>query len=110
VKAREDEKIEKYSQLASEIHAISKVETKCIPNTHRGFRNSAQEVAWFPEGPWDSSHHWVHANLQPSWFPAYSKECPEHLKFFVSVACVVVYIGLCPCPLFFCCCCGVSIS
>ena len=31
MKAREDEKIEKYSQLASEIRAIYKVKTECIP-------------------------------------------------------------------------------
>ena len=31
VKAREDEKKEKYSQLASEIRAIYKVKTECIP-------------------------------------------------------------------------------
>ena len=31
VKAREDGKIEKYSQLASEIRAIYKVKTECIP-------------------------------------------------------------------------------
>jgi hypothetical protein len=51
------------------------------PNSHRGFRNSPQEIAWVLEGPWDSRCHWVHANLCSSRFPAYLKEYPEYLKF-----------------------------
>ena len=66
-----------------------------VSNSHRGFGNSSQEVAWFPEGPWDPRRHWVHANLRSSWHPAHPKECPEYLKFVVSVACVVVCVCLC---------------
>ena len=101
MKAREDEKKEKYSQLASEIRAIYKVKTECIPIVIGALGTVPKRLLGFLKDLGIPGCYWVHANLRTSRFPAYPKECPEYLKFVVSVACAVVCVGVCFCPLYF---------